>query len=234
MRSLCHLLLAFVLLPMIGDAGAQKLPDAFAPHAVSKEASVPRPRGSFPVTAAPTTTPAPAFRDNLNQLITDWTREDPEAALTFLAQRVDAPLRTRLLLPALRQWAEADAPAASIWVMGHSSSQEEKSLWLREVISGLAHRDAAEALLWFALMSSDVRERFDGSENIDWKTYLRAMPADAARRIPDMPASVLKNQLAAAFSRTLAQTDSVAAHWWAEELTDLPARAAALAALRSS
>jgi hypothetical protein len=170
----------------------------------------------------------------LHQQVCGWAAEEPEAAMAYLTRLPDAGLRDKLVCIALRQWASGDIAAASDWAMRNGGSPTERAFLLRESICGLAAQDPAEALLWFALMTPDVRVQFDGSEGIRWETYLRQSPADAASRIPELPASVLKNQLASAFARTLASKDSLAAQFWAEELADPAARRAALAALRPS
>ncbi len=170
--------------------------------------------------------------EKLQQLLRLWIAEEPEAALTFLHELPHANLRAKLLPPALRQWAARDIVSASDWVMRRARTAEEKTVLLRESICGLASADPAEALLWFSVMTPDVRARFDGSENFFWENYLTYLPADAASRIPLLPAGPLKTKLASAFARTLAATDRVAAEWWAEEIADAAARSAALAVLR--
>ncbi len=186
--------------------------------------SPPSPRAAAPIIS----------REKLHQLVRLWIADEPEAALAYLAQLPDAALRAQLLSVGLRHWAATDIASASDWATRHGASPTERTFLLRETICGLAATDPAEALLWFALMTPDVRTHFDGSENIRWETYLRQSPADAAARIPELPAGVLKNQLASAFALTLATTDRLAAQIWAEDLADSSARRAALAALRPS
>jgi hypothetical protein len=173
------------------------------------------------------------------QIIEQWTDQEPIEAVRYAATLPEGEERREILENGLATWTESDPEAAWKWTLTLPASEPTSELLL-EIISKWAQNNPAQAAAKLSLVAeiqfapSEIyynrhsvlperppKEKAYGDVATSWAAIDRV---EAEKWLSQLPAGPQRDAAVESYSEAIVEADPSAAVHWAESVTEVPGR----------